>query len=543
MSFGLPYNNVIANGRHNSIGGERYVYYRRLEWDGIWPGLGEKAKAVIDYRATTGGNPELISQYFFNLRDGEFQKEVELLEEKFGRKISSSYDNDSEKTGAELIKAINSTLNVKSVFERHLALIKETKGQKQIVTWFPTYFDKQWEANADTILSEIETKAFSIPFEQAVSLVFNKWIPTLVRNALIYMFEEADVENGIKSNREELKEAYQELADCLKDLNDARGNAFVDSFIEAYSLDEFGDIIKERYEKAESIGKEAANFKYKNAINVHSRGGLAAENLANFVAELGASAFDIDFKGTLTGSTGQKADAIFTIDIPTDVIEDWIEENDFGPREKNVQAMNILSNKLRHYDEGFIAYVNAKNYTLNKDFHGFSAGEPLTLEGWDNLMHEMHIRGRDFIFSIMQLIPGAVGDQYQEEISNMFARAIAMALFDDFDTVGMVPKAGAKSIHLFNLNGIFFPLSFYFHLLGQAFLDYSRSGVENMVKVDFRLPSEIKFETQVIQNDWQGKHPGESAWGAQQREAFDIIRISFHFMKAYAKLMRSLDFS
>jgi hypothetical protein len=46
-----------------------------------------------------------------------------------------------------------------------------------------------------------------------------------------------------------------------------------------------------------------------------------------------------------------------------------------------------------------------------------------------------------------------------------FSSAIATALFDDFNMIGTVESSGAKSIHLLDLNGVLFPLSFYFFLL------------------------------------------------------------------------------
>ena len=50
--------------KHNtSIGGEQYVYYKRLLQDG-YGGLYEKATKVLDSRLEQGSNLKLIAEYF-----------------------------------------------------------------------------------------------------------------------------------------------------------------------------------------------------------------------------------------------------------------------------------------------------------------------------------------------------------------------------------------------------------------------------------------------------------------------------------------------
>jgi hypothetical protein len=46
-----------------SIGGEKYVYYKRLLQDG-YSGLYEKANRVLDSRLEQGSNLKLIAEYF-----------------------------------------------------------------------------------------------------------------------------------------------------------------------------------------------------------------------------------------------------------------------------------------------------------------------------------------------------------------------------------------------------------------------------------------------------------------------------------------------
>ena len=81
---------------------------------------------------------------------------MDLLISKFGSSISGSYEN--ENFAKELITALNTCLGIKKVFERNLALIKESKGQKNVMSFFPTYFEKVWERRAPQIFEDAAQK-------------------------------------------------------------------------------------------------------------------------------------------------------------------------------------------------------------------------------------------------------------------------------------------------------------------------------------------------------------------------------------------------
>lgn len=82
---------------------------------------------------------------------------------------------------------------------------------------------------------------------------------------------------------------------------------------------------------------------------------------------------------------------------------------------------------------------------------------------------------------------GAVGNvsgsNYIDDVSRLMARAIAGALFDDFDVDGVVSDSGGKTIHLLYLNGIYIPLSFFYDKLYQAFIS-GGSDAGELVQVD-----------------------------------------------------------
>jgi hypothetical protein len=132
-----------------------------------------------------------------------------------------------------------------------------------------------------------------------------------------------------------------------------------------------------------------------------ARGGLTMEDVRAYIFNMvgdslsnvhGSESMQVSVAGIKTGNTKAKPDSMGVIDIPLDVVSDWLEKNSFGTREKNIKAAIQLQERLRKFDDGFITYVNAKNYTLNEMFEkggimangevripGFSAGAPITL--------------------------------------------------------------------------------------------------------------------------------------------------------------------
>jgi len=545
MSFGISYVSGDKD-KSKSISGERYVYYKRLLTDnnGSLAGLYYKAKDVLDYRIEEGASTEKISKYFFSLRDNEYKKEVELLSKTYGKKITSTY-KDGSATGEELINAFNTTLNLKEVFERNLALIKETEGQRQLIISFYSYFNKEWEKESKNIINDIiKSYKETDDISKAIKITITNAVPELTRKALLYMFTEARAESGIKTDPARLKNAYQELAKPLRDMSNNLGNEFIASFVKAYELDKIEDRIIDSLEDIIELPKNINNFKCEKYVNMYTTGGLAAENLGAYIAGVINKNFNKkgnNFKSTQTGFTKQKADMIYTVGLPSNLITDWMEENVFGTRRKNVDAVQKLQQSLRQFDEGFIIYSNAKSYTLNKNFRGFSAGSSIDLNSWDDMMHAINKKGRDLIFSVMQTIPGAIGEGREEEVNRMFARAISSALFDDFDVVGKEETTSPKSIHILYLNGIYFPMSFYYDLLGKSFEEYNKQEAERLIKVGIKRPEKIKFDSLEEEATYR-QETGGSTWGAQQRDAMKETTISYHFLRGFKEIMKNIKF-
>ena len=598
MSFGLPYGvkERDKNGKLrsvNTINGERFVYYERLSTDAKgdendWRmKVYNKANSVLDWRINYGGNPQNISSYFANLANYEFAKEKALLETHFG----TSYDPNSMDCGQALIEAYNEILGARAVFERNALLIANTKGQKDLVSYFPHYLDKgleKWLQNRDfpaeinelAISGIVEGKDKSAKIAAAIEKTINDNIFEITSLALREMFSsETEAESGLKNKLqmydgefERLGKAYKEILDALERLNTkARTNEFIKGTIKNYHLDELGKMITNSFKgkrlNKSNIEKSMKGFKFETKLKskqgIYAGGFKEIFGIFNAEVTLGEKGTKVDsiHTGKLGKEAEQKADMIFMIGFDegaAEAAEKKLDEFLGTGRGSNVADVKRFTEEMfREFgnSKGFMIFVNSKNYTLDWHFKngymdkndkqlspgGYSAGSPISLMAWDDMMHQMNIRGRDFIFTIMQLIPGAIGAEREdkEKVSDMFARAIGSALFDDFepdDPYKNNKKSDSRTIHLLYLNGVYIPLSVFYTLLSDAFGGLEDALNRNeLIKVEFNLPNNILYPTQEEQNASGEKHP----WTVQSNAALNSITVAYHFLSGFQKFMKT----
>ena len=415
------------------------------------------------------------------------------------------------------------------------------------MSYFDYYFDIAYKEAQDDLVDKIREAYIANNkrggINRAIEEVLKRNLPEIVRKALEKMFGEADVEdwNSKKGPKidADLKDAYKELLPYLKD--SSIGNDFISSLIKHYKLDSLADdIIKGRRNYRAGAWSRAVKD-----ISIKHRGGkgvtgLGAEDLETAIGKILEDTFNV--KVLHTGDTKIKPDLTFVFDMDTKPIEKILSSENLGNRREDVQAAIEVERIMSSVTEGFLVYSNAKDYqpTFIKK-QGYSAGSPINLSTWDDMMRAGFVqKGRDLIFMALQLIHGAVGMGKDGQVKAAFARAIASALFDDFKVIGS-KDLGKNTIHLLNLNGIYIPLSFYFHLLYKAFYNAAQEEISKLVQVDIKLPHGIEFPRLRDERKWRQEHPGESHWNEQSHTALDSITVEYHFFKGFKEAMKDLD--
>lgn len=522
---------------------DMYVYYERLKQDG-YTQLYYTVKKNLGIQRGSLKELQKTSENLRRMGAIEKAKETAFIQNVFHKPISVNFDD--RKSVKEFIDVLNEAMNFKDLYKRNLQLLLKTDKQKTTISYFPSYFIQAWNAYSDTlwekVASEFERtgRSLDIIFEEQLKKDMN----FLVVDSIERMFRA----------QPELGQEAQQYADAYKGLLESIGTidtpgSLAQQFKDIYKLDALGDSLKKalKAEKEkislESYKKAGASKKFKDSLKIQQgqRGGIALEAIENLCVQV-ISQMKINGKVETIrgGGYGIKSDNMYLYGIDTGPIVDILERIKDTDREHNVEKAEEINKYLRTLDDGFIVYSNAKNYTMSTKFFkeaGFSAGAEISAQTYLEVMKKVNKNVRTFIGVMINSMKDAVGenmDLYDTVCQNL-AQDIAMMLFDDYETVGKdIQKTGIKSIHIMDLNGVFLPLSFFFDLMARA-IDEIRKTPEGLVKVEYRTPKKIKYDTnKEIQ---QARARGEAPWASQKEEALRDTKISYHFLKDFRDIL------
>lgn len=518
---------------------QMYVFYESLKDENIVYANGETSESL--YAAAEQGTQEYAEFYnkqsrstiaatLISMSNNERDKELDALRKVFG--VNLSIDLNSPEDMKALVVAFNSTLNLKSNFERNLTRIKNVKGQINVASLFDNYFQDEWNDAIPSMLDQIRNIYFSarnITIANATNTVLSTAIPEIVKGAVKKMFSSGVIKKGDESGLEQL----------LSIVDSYQGtNVLIQQLIQAYKLNEIGEGLKNTLRMR---GKQKQNLRniesMKKAVNKvstghYQKGGLTLEYLENYLAsalfsgEISNEGIQIKMQGSAihTGASEIKADNIFTFGFDNSVVDETLKslEGEGVSRERNIEAIKNLTEKLQNLKDGYIIYSSAKNYSLSEYFKGFSQGSPISVSTLKKITKDKTKMG-----AILQTAEGAVGRKYIEEIRLSIAEDIAYFLFDDISTIGTNDNP-VKALHIFDLDGIYIPLSVLLFKIGKA-IEETQKAPASLISVDIKAPR-ILYEN--------AEEYSMEMWNEQRKAAKANTKVSAHFFKDFFNFMQ-----
>ena len=165
-------------------------------------------------------------------------------------------------------------------------------------------------------------------------------------------------------------------------------------------------------------------------------------------------------------------------------------------------ASSIINNLLKHpyFDiEGLnIVFMTMKDYKISSIMKsgGFSGGESRPIEDASMFASKAGISfGKEFYLLAYNTMNGAIGQSRQPEIKeaikNGVMAGVMSMLFDDSESVGVAPGnlGGTNALHIFNLNGINVPASYFLDAYAESLKSAGQLTSTGMVKVDVHMGS------------------------------------------------------
>lgn len=572
----------------SSLLNQNYVYYTSLARykPSLYKAVAKKNLEVANSLNNVLNLDQEKGAKIRNMAEAELTKEISALKHKFQINISIPEAKEILKRPDfynELINAINSNLNLEQIYQRNIMLIQDSVaddkrkgGQKNLVTYFPTYLEQEIkeQLKPGKLLSQENILQYLTDVDdlgRAVEKTLDIVMPDIVNKALIRMFRKHGIESGIKNisdkKRKQYMSAYKEIFNELnKYKNNAEKSPILKEIYQIYQIDNLKNDISDYILKINSqlTRKETnilnKNFRGKLQTRVDARGGLTSEVIYNLISNIKIKDAKILGGSAHSGGPGFKADTISTIGVDISPVLDMLNNlqttgdlsEEASLRVKNMKRLKELHEKLKQSDDGtgFVVYTNIKNQKYGKNAEGFSGGKPLTMEYFERLMEGVgwNSNFNTTVGMILQLSDGAIGNNFlnKQDFQVLFARYVAFLLFDDVDQIGIENASSINALHLLNLNGVLIPISLVLFSLADAIDEVNTNEIQRLVKITLTTPKEVYFYYgendkygQVNEVEWLKGRPPIVAWEEQRNYALKNTKIQAKFLKNFQEIIQT----
>lgn len=503
-----------------------WVFYESLKDDngGKFAFLRDQAKAGINAATDTNARMPSIISNLYKMSGIEAKKELDFLQKyfkgdlnvRFNREGNLQYDDTIIR---QIIDAFNSILNLEKVYNRNKKKIKANDAIITIAKLYPYYFNKAWEALENKLLKRIQDQMRK---NNDIKKTISKFVEEVAEDGVKRMFLSSD-----RTNDE--TQSYLELISAIGTMKNK--NSIVKKIYDIYKLDDLTKSLQETIKSSSDLTKKKKKIEMENYIDgLASKGGLTNEVLSQLVGETIMKTLDVipELKtsyGVLNiGDLGAKTDNIFAFNVNLNKLDDALYTRTRNTRLRNIHLMNKLEDKLKQVDKGYIIHSNVKNYTLGKNFSGFKTGDSMSLLKYRQVMNQTSKKSETLIGTIMNTIPGSVGGpELLAPLSTMIASDISYFLFDDVKSIGELPSGSVSMLHIFDLDGIYIPLSIFLFILAKSFEQAVKESTK-YVTVQIKTPSKIMFDEPPY---------GMERWKEQKEDALNNITISIKFFKSF----------
>lgn len=512
------------------------VYFERLKEDAIKE---KKRPELLDiYNFAKSSYTELSNvthgfggaNRILSMASAEAEKEQRMLNQIFGTNLS--FDLRAPGAIKMITEAINDAFHFRSIYERNKALLlsEDFNKQKGVYSYFHTYFNQALREDLDNIMESIKGKMeadHSLSAGDAALLVFKEFTPKMVNSAITKMFE-ANTE--LKTMDQSHINAYQEILSFINKFPSE--NILTQQLAKAWGLDKAALEFKEAFSQQRRKPKAATMDRARRAAerevskSMHSKGGISLEAVIDQCLAITANGLNTknSVASVHTGAGYAKArpDNVFSFNMNSSLVDEAFNNiaSEQTTREKAVTELTKLGDKLNQVKDGFIVYVNAKNYSIGNDFKGMSAGTAWNLDQIGSLLGNVVGDIEQLTYNLLQTGSGAIAGGDTKGASELLAEGIAYYLFDDYNTIG---NSGGNGIHVMNLQGMLIPLSAFLFALGTAIQDVE-SSPSGYVKVSISSPS--------VDDSDENSYWMEN-WESQYENSLRNTKISIHFMSNF----------
>lgn len=341
------------------------------------------------------------------------------------------------------------------------------------------------------------------------------FIRTVTKNAASRMLGDFDPEkkNGFFGTPEEYKELKHYVEDNESFYQFVKSYLKIDSVFKEIEKIYTGEK-KKRYKNikindvfktTQKDGKKTDNESFERMI-----GGLVYEFLSSAKLNVTLTEKGAKTSGNTVGSNIGATDTVTVVswesEIDLDKIEQELQKAMDGPNQKKIALqLNQLDKKLKQnkFSDVFVIHGSDKLYTMGDSFKSFEKTQKVM--DIQTLLDEAPFGGRRFGHTLVSLYfnttPGAVlaeNKKDKKSVEDIFRVVVAAVagklLFSDWSMIGY-ESTGAQQIHIFDLDGVYVPLSFILDKMSVAMENLGRDGTyDGPITIgSFNRPKNIEY--------------------------------------------------
>lgn len=431
---------------------------------------------------------------------------------------------------SKLITGLNEILGTKESFNRNMQLLKqvvdgETKTYRDVSDFF---IKKLQSAIYESLQVDVNQSAYTI-LERAVRQAINK---------MANITETIDSNGKLQTRRpkkdEEQLQAFAGLFQVVEKI------LSLDILTQINELLNLTDYIEQARQDVIYNNTTKENKKRQKTLTYGGKGnkGTLAELLRNMVMQGIGSGYGNGLQWSTVENPGgfnyKPDNFLATMNVSYNDAANYVRDEKLAKgrsnRSKGIATMEELYKRVGDA-KGHIVLVSDKNYIINQAFvdkGGFVAQGATSLNALQGLFGALHITG----FNVDALINylanvggGMVESSADEHILKMIATQVGNFLFDDL-SFSSVP-VNANVVHVFNLSGIYVPLS--------IILEGVKRGVGNIQNTNLSSFVEVNFSASGDQPDEWKKD--EAPWTSFRNAKMANNTLSVNFLKDFASVI------
>lgn len=448
---------------------------------------------------------------------------------------------DGGNNWSDLITGINYILGNQASFERNINLLAQVANGER----------SEYRDVSKFFMGYLEEEVYKAFDKLSLTADMGEVALLAIQNAIKRMqkLEDTEVNGKVKTRRHSEKRhekalyAFNELYGQIEVIRD---NIFFQKIVELFRLDSFIENVRTQLltnldaDKKLQTNPKGGRTRYSGSLQEILDSAINSQ--MNF--QTGSGTVRVAVEAKQIGGFNFKPDVILAdINQPLHYEElaqqSKAEEKSKSVRAAGVKTMAKLYANLKQA-KGEIVLISDKNYVINKAFKnggenyagGFAAQGKTTLNNLQALFNAIDVKGINvpaLINYLANVGDGMIVEDVDESILKTIATQAADFLFDDasLSVSENILPSGVNVIHVFNLSGIYVPLSFILDgMIGGLKGAINYGSYQNYVEVEFNSGTSDP-----------GKGWKEKDFERFRQKRMSSTNISVHFLKDFARII------